>query len=254
MAKEDEKKKKPAKDLDDLMDSMRGENSKDLDASFKALDEFTKDENQDHLYNNVFTPAQDKLYAGIKGELDKVFGKAGGDEAKVFGKKKEIKKAIATGIKEYFKSTTPSYTKFMDDLKLDEDDQYDMLVKLYDEHIGVGKIEGVRSISELESLARDRKATVGRIRRLAHLQKAEHTKGALSMTHNQYVSHHFAKYRGPEVAAYLKPHVEKAGFEIEDKLSYATAGLNDLLKIRESLIEKKGHPYLAKKKEEPKKK
>ncbi len=254
MAKEDEKKKKPIKNLDDLMDSMRDEHSKDLDSSFKAWDNFTKEENQNHLYNNVFTPAQDKLYAGIKGELDKVFGKSGGDEAKILGKKKEIKKAIATGIKDYFKSTTPSYTKFMDDLKLDEDDQYDMLVKLYDEHIGVGKIEGVRSISELELLARDKKATVGHLRRAVNLQKGEHTKGAMSMTQNQYLSHHFTKYRGPEIAAYLKPQIEKAGFEIEDKLGYATAGLGELIKLRESIIEKKGHPYLSKKKEEPKKK
>lgn len=254
MAKEDEKKKKPIKNLDDLMDSMKNEHSKDLDSSFKAWDEFSKEENQNHLYNDVFTPAQDQLYAGIKGELDKVFGKSGGDEAKIQGKKKEIKKAIATGIKEYFKSTTPSYTKFMDDLKLDEDDQYDMLVKLYDEHIGVGKIQGVKSISELESLTRDKKATVGHLKKSAHLQKGKHTEGAIGMLQNHYISHHFAKYRGPEIAAYLKPHIEKAGFEIEDKLGYATADLGELLKMREAVIEKKGHHYLAKKKEEPKKK
>jgi len=254
MGKEDEKKKKPIKNLDDLMDSMKNEHSKDLDSSFKALDEFTKDENQNHLYNNVFTPAQDKLYAGIKGELDKVFAKSGGDEAKIQGKKKEVKKAIAMGIKEYFKSTTPSYTRFMDDLKLDEDDQYDMLVKLYDEHVGVGKIQGVKSISELELLTRDKKATVGHFKRVANMQKGKHTEGAMNMTYSQYLGHHFAKYRGPEIAAYLKPHIERAGFEIEDKLGYATADLGELIKMRESLIEKKGHPYLTKKKEEPKKK
>ncbi|MBI2103324.1 hypothetical protein HYT55_05760 [Candidatus Woesearchaeota archaeon] len=254
MPKEDEKKKKSVKNLDDLMESMRDEHSKDLDASFKAWDNFTKEENQNHLYNNVFTPAQDKLYDSIKGELDKVFGKDGGDETKVLGKKKEIRKAIGIGIKEYFKGVHPSYTKFMDDLKLDEDDQYDMLVKLYDDHIGAGKIKGVRSISQLEALTRDKKATVGHIKKEIHERGAEHIKGAMGMMENQYITHHFSKYRGPEIAAYLKPHIEKAGFEIEDKLGYAISELGELLKMREAVVEKKGHPYLTKKKEEPKKK
>ncbi|MBI4151485.1 hypothetical protein HY496_00815 [Candidatus Woesearchaeota archaeon] len=253
MAKEGEQKKKP-KNIDELMDSLRAEHSKDLDTSFKAWDEFSKEENQNHLYNNVFTPAQDKLYAGIKGELDKVFGKAGGDEAKLTGKKKEIRKAIATGIKEYFKGVHPSYTKFMDDMKLDEEEQYDFLVKLYDDHVGVGAVKGVESISELENLVKDKKATVGRLKRSAYLQKAKHSEGAINKAQSQYISHHFSKYRGPEIAAYLKPKIEKAGFEIEDKVGYATADLGKLLQIRESVIKKKGHEYLTEKKEEPKKK
>ncbi len=241
-------KKKPVKNLDELLVSMQEEHSKDLDASFKAWDNFTNDENQNHFYNNLFTPGQDKLYAGIKGELDKVFGKMGGDETKVLGKRKEIKKAIATGIKEYFKSTSPSYTKFMDGLVLDEEGEYDLLVKLYDDHVGAGKIEGVKSISELEYLTKDKKATVGHVKRDIHEKRGAHIKGAMGMMQNQYLSHHFSKYRGPQIAAYLKPHIEKEGFEIEDSLGYATADLGELLKLRRAVIEKKGHPYLAKKK------
>ena len=69
MAEKKEEKKKP-KNLDDFLDQLAQEHSKSLDESFKAYDEFHKDENQLHMYNRILTPAQDSLYTALVSNLD----------------------------------------------------------------------------------------------------------------------------------------------------------------------------------------
>jgi len=240
------KEKKKLGNLDDLLNGLREEHSKDLDASFKAHDEFSKDENVNHLYLNVFGAGQDALYQTISAELDKSLR---GDGTKVHGKKKEVKQAIAAGIKKYFERTQPSLTEIMRDLKMDEDEQYEYLTSMYDDHIGVGKIKGVESIRSIEKYAGDRKMTVGHIRKHVSDSRSKHAEGALQILSNKYITHHFAKYQPAAIAAYLRPQLEKAGFEVEDKVGYATADLGELLQLRKGLLEKEGHHYLKKKEE-----
>ncbi len=238
------KKEKKPTSIDDVLADLQKGHSKDLDAAFKASDAFMKEEHQNHLYNNIFSPAQDELYGAIKSELDKAFE---GDEAKVHGKKEQIKKAIAQGLRKYFDKTQPSLTKILNDMKMDEGEQYDFLTQMYDEHVGVGKIKDLQSITALVDYAKDKRKTVGHVKRHLYEQKTKHIGGALALLQNQHLSHHFNKFHKTAIAAYLKPKLEKAGYEIEDKLGYATADFGDLLALRKGLIEKEGHPYLKKK-------
>lgn len=240
------KEKKKPKNLDEVLEELAGQHSKDLGASFKAHDEFSKDENTNHLYLNVFGAGQDALYQTITSELDKSLK---GDGTKVHGKKKEVKQAIAAGIKKYFERTQPSLTEIMKDLKMDEDEQYEYLTSMYDDHIGVGKIKGVESIKSIEKYTGNKKATVGHIRKHISDSRSKHAEGALQIVGNKYITHHFAKYQPAAIAAYLRPQLEKAGFEVEDKVGYATADLGELLQLRKGLLEKEGHPYLKKKEE-----
>ncbi len=232
--------------MDDFFEDLKKKHSKSLDESFKAYDEFNKEENLNYFFNNIFAPAQDDLYQTIKAELDKTFKD---DGAKTAGKIKAVKKAVSTGLKKYFDGTHPSLTKIIADLGLSEDEQYEFLTKMYDEHVGAGKIKDVESIRVIEGLARDKRVTVGHIKRHVYTQKPRHAEAALKMLKAKHINHHFSKYHPAEIAAYLKPRLEKEGFEVEDKLGFATADTGELLGLRANIIKKEGHPYLRKKKE-----
>ncbi len=242
----DKEKKKKAKNLDELMDGLKEEHSKSLDESFKAFDEFSKEENQLHLYNNIFKPAQNDLYNGIVQELDKIFEK--NDNTSVYNKEKEIKKAVVAGLKKYFDKTHPAVVKAIDNLAMDEDEQYDHLMGEYDRHVGADgeKIESLRAIV---NLARGRKSTVAHVKKSIDEVTDKHIENALKQLTGRYLNHHFSKYNGVEIASYLKPQLEKAGFEIEDKVGFARGNLSDMLALREQYIRKKGSKYLKAKEE-----
>ena len=252
MAEKKEEKKKP-KNLDDFLDQLAQEHSKSLDESFKAYDEFHKDENQLHMYNRILTPAQDSLYTALVSNLDKEF--SGKDETKLEKEAdhKKIKKAVAKALRSYFEKTNPHVVKAMDELKMDEEDQYEHLASLYDEHTGGDPRNkdnpGMRAI--VETLIRSKK-TVGHVKKAIYDSKSNAAIGALQNLNERYKQHHFNHYNNTQIAAYLKPKFEKEGFEIKDKLGYARADLDHLLEIRKGVIEKEGHLYLKKKEEKKK--
>ena len=247
-----EEKKKP-QHLDDFLKSLETEHSKSLDEAFKAHDAFSKEENQNHLYVNVFVPGQDALYTTLVTELDKAFEKKDDKKIEKQEERDKVKKAVGKALKKYFEKVQPSIGKTIDDMKMNDDEQYEFLTQTYDNHIGAGKVKGVESIREgIEKLVAGKK-TVGSIKKHTYDQKTKHIDGAMQLLNSQYITHHFSKYHPTTIAAYLKPKLEKTGFEIKDKVGYATAELGELLGIRKSAIEKEGHPYLTKKKEEDKK-
>lgn len=251
MAKKDKDSKKPA-NLDELLDGLKQEHSKGLDESFKAFDAFNEDSNQLHLYNNIFYPAQQDLYNGIVGELDKIFGK--NDTASVHKKEAEVKKAIVAGLKKYFTKVQPAVTKAIDSLGMDDDEAYEHLTGHYDRHVAADG-RRIPSITGLAELVKGKKNTVGHIKRAIPELTGKHIEGALSKLGSQYVQHHFSKYHGSEIAGYIKPQLEKQGFEIKDKVGFAQGDLNEMLKIRSQYILHKGestHPYVSKKEEKKK--
>ncbi len=252
-----EEKKKP-QHLDDFLKSLETEHSKSLDEAFKAHDAFNKEENQNHLYVNVFVPGQDALYTTLVTELDKAFEKK--DEKKIEKQedRDKVKKAVGKALKKYFEKVQPSISKTIDDMKMDDNEQYEFLTEMYDDHTGVGtqiaEHHKVSSIKQnIEQLFKDKK-TIGHIKRGIYDSRANQMKGAIASLGNKYFSHHFSKYHPTTIAAYLKPKLEKTGFDIKDKVGYATANVGQLLEIRKAAIEKEIHPYLTKKKEEDKKK
>src|SRR3989344_7338333 len=147
MAKEE--KKKP-KNLDDFLAELQSQQTRDLDGAFKAHDEFTKEENINHYHENIFGKGQDELYSTFVKELDNGFTEAGGDIAKFKGvdEREKVKKALTKSLRKYFDAVHPVVSKTMNDLTLNESEQYDYLTSAYDEHIGVGRVKGAESIKE----------------------------------------------------------------------------------------------------------
>jgi hypothetical protein len=235
------------KNIDDLLASMQGEHSKDLDAAFKAHDAYTKDENQNHIYNNILAKASTEMYNSMSGSLDKSF--SGKDETKIktAEHRKQVKKAISGGIEKYFEKAQPGVKKLMDGLNMSDDEKYDYLTSMYDDHVGVGAIDGVESIREETEKLMKKNKTVGHVKKKLYQVKGTHAEGARVVLQSKHTNHHFAKFDKTQVAAYLMPKLEKEGFEIEHKVDYATANLGNLLGLRKSLLEKEGHAYLKKK-------
>jgi len=121
---------------------------------------------------------------------------------------------------------------------------------MYDEHVGAGKIKGVEGIKDtIDALVKDKKATVGHVKKKLYEQKSKHAEAALTVLGSKYTQHHFNKFHPVEVAAYLKPKLEKEGFEVDDKVAFASSDLQHLLQLRELYLEKKAHPYVKKKEE-----
>ncbi len=245
----DKKEKKPSS-IDDLLEGMAKDHSKNLDEAFAAHDKWTKDEHQNHLYNNIFSPGIDGLYSTITSELDKMFSKD--DEAKVYQKEKEIKKAVVAGLKKYFEKVQPSVTKAIENSGMDEAEQYEYLSSMYDDHVGVGTNIGqqlkIPSIKSLTDHARNKKSTVGHLKRqLSGEVRDKYITGAMMKLGTKHTSHHFARYDPHVIAAYLKPKLEKAGYEIEDALGFYQADLGELIGLRKSVVEGKGHDYIKKK-------
>jgi hypothetical protein len=251
-----EEKKKP-QHLDDFLKSLETDHSKSLDEAFKAHDAFSKEENQNHLYVNVLIPGQDALYSTLVTELDKAFEKKDDKKIEKQEERDKVKKAVGKALKKYFEKVQPSISKTIDDMKMDDNEQYEFLTEMYDDHTGAGTQLGqhhkVGSIKgTIEELFKGKK-TVGHIKKNIYDSRANQIKGALELLGGKYMNHHFGKYHSTAIAAYLKPKLEKTGFEIKDKVGYATANTGQLLEIRKGAIEKEIHPYLTKKKEEEKK-
>jgi hypothetical protein len=124
---------------------------------------------------------------------------------------------------------------------------------MYDEHTGAltsdaAKEDGVQSIRVYAEQSKDKKITIGDIKHSLTEQAPLHMKHAVGQMEYKHRIHHLGKYHPAEIAAYLKPKIEKEGFEIADKLGYATAKLGTLINIRSSIVEKeRKHQYLKKK-------
>lgn len=244
-----EEKKKP-QNLDDFLASLEKEHSTSMDKAFEAYDDFVKDENQLHLYNHILKPAQDCLYSTLVSSLDKEFKEK--DETKLEKEEhhKKVKKAVAKALQAYFEKTHPHVVQIMTDLGMSEEDQYEHLTSQYDDHIGADPRNkdnpGIRAI--VQSLIHGKK-TVGHVKKAVSDKMKAAAEGALGNLNERYKHHHFDQYNKMQIAAYLKPKLEKEGFEVKEKLGYVNADLDTLLGLRRGVIEKEGHPYLTKKKE-----
>jgi hypothetical protein len=223
------------KNLDDFFEELEKEGSKDLKDAFKKYDAYTKDENQNHIYNNIFIPGLTKMYDSFKGELDKTFKK---DDAKVYGKKKELKKAAIEGMKKFFESTSPEILKTVEGIK-DENELYERLVKMYDEHTGADLQKGEGIDALIDSYSKDKKATVGHVKRTLHGMQATHAEGGLRYLQGKQINRHFGHYRTHKVAAHVAKEIEsRPGYKV-DKGEFAGHNLYQLLNVREGVMKGK---------------
>lgn len=234
MAKKKDEEKK-INNIDDFFEDLRKKKVEKLDDAFKHYDEFTDEDNIDHYLNNMFHPAQDDLYKGVTDQLAKDFEN---DKASTHNKKKELRKAVVEGLKKYFDKVKPSVTDVIEG-DWSEDDVYDFLTQMYDDHIGAGKIRGVESIRTVEDFAKDKKGKIGRVKKHLYIQKTKHADAALKTLASKATTHFFGTYHPTEIAAHLKPHIEKAGLEIEDRVRYALHETPELIGLRQGI--RKGH-------------
>ncbi len=238
--------------LDDFFADLKENPSKEIKGSLKNYEEFTKEENLNDLYNKVFTPAHDKLYEKATEHLKGI----GGDDTKTEDKKEELQKAIVEGLKAYFKKVQPSIVEALEENGVDDvEEQYQFLTAQYDDHIGadVRKGEGLTGIAE--TFAKSKKLTLGHLKRHLRENQTKHAQKALDVIVEKYAAHHFTKYHPVELAKYLKPHVEKAGLEVENKLRFIQLSYGELIHIISALKTGKwgehGYEKYGLKKKEP---
>ena len=218
--------------LDDFFADLTEKHSKKIEESLKKYEEFTEEENLNNLYNNVFTPAHDEFYKTVTEHLKTI----GEDETKTEDKKEELQKAIVEGLKAYFEKVQPSIVKALEEHQIgDVEDQYHFLTTQYDEHIGADfrKGEGLTAIAE--QFAKSKKLTLGHLKRRLWENQTKHAQKALDTIVNKYAAHHFTQYHPVDLAKYLKPHIEKAGLEVEDKLKFIQLSYGDLIHIISAL-------------------
>ena len=217
-------------------DAYKGMHKHDsLDKALGALDEWQHVDNQTHLYNDIFKPAHDGLYDGISGALGESLGD---DTTKTFKKKSELEKAVTAGLKDFFAKANPAVLVDGFD-EWDEKDQHEHLVHHYDDMIGVGKIKGAEKYSMrglIKGASSNRDFTVGQMKQILSQGQAGRIESAMKVLNSQYLTANLGTYQPMEIAKYLAPHIESAGFEIEDKVGFHKMGLEDLLDTRAQLV------------------
>lgn len=225
-----EQKKKKIASIDDFFADLRTKNVQELNKAFTEYDEFTKQETQENLFNNIFNPAHDAMYQAITKQLDETF--KGDDETKVHNKKTELKKAATAGMKKYFEKAQPSILKAIHGM--DDDEQYEVLAHHYDQSVGAGQRGGGASIKDLvEEHAKNKRSTVGTIKHMLYQQKSKQSAYAVNKLKGHVIQHHFSKYHPAEISAHLLPKLEKEGITVEDKIKAATLELGELIGLYE---------------------
>lgn len=223
------------KNLDDFFDELEKDGSKDLKDAFKKYDTFNKDVNLDHYYNNIFTPGIDEMYKGFTGALDKTFGK---DDAKIYGKKKELKKAAIEGMKKFFQKVHPSALEAIKDMK-DEDKIYERLSSLYNEHVGANEENGRGIDMLIEAYSRDRKASVGTLKRTLHGIKGELTQGGVDYVRGKHVQRHLSHYRPHKIAAHVRKDIEaRKGYKVNME-DFGGLRTQDYISVRDGIMKGK---------------
>ncbi|MBS3138300.1 hypothetical protein J4207_01185 [Candidatus Woesearchaeota archaeon] len=215
------------KHLDDFFEGLKHGHDTKIEESLEEYKGFSDDKNLNHLFNNVFTPAQDDFYKKVIEELEHV--SHGHDETKTHKKKEGIQKAVAEGLVAYFEKSHPSIKDVVKDMNTEE--KYETLTAMYDDQIGADgkKVIGLSGIAE--EYAGNKKMTIGDLKKHLDKNRRQHKESALAKMVNHKAVQIFHKYHPTEIGAYLKPKVEEAGLEVEDKVKFATLKTGDYINI-----------------------
>ncbi len=233
---------KKHKHLDDFFDELAETHSKDLEKAFKNYDTFSSDETQHNLTNDIIHPAMDEFYNTFVKELDSQFGEKK-DAAKTHNKKKELKAAAVAGLKKFFEKTQPSALKAIEDIE-DLEEQYDVLVHLYDINHGLnlhsskGKIHSFREF--IEDYSQNKKGKVGDLKSTFYHLKSTHAQGHIQQLGSRAASHYFSGFRPLEVGAHVRKKLKGKDIEVDDKVAWAKKDIGDFLKVYETYVKNEG--------------
>jgi hypothetical protein len=246
--------KKKARSVDEVLEEIHKESRHDIEKSFEDYDKHTHEDKMLSHFNDIFSPAQDELYTGVKDQLEKDFKE---DTEKLEGKKEHIQKAIVAGLRKFFEKANPSVLETMDE-GWDIEKQYKWLTGLYDSHIGADNEHSKmyrKGLSGLaEGIAKDKKFTVGHFKKHIYTSKPAHAEGAVEVLRGKIAEHFLGAHEKPKIAAYMKKEAEKHGFEPEDTYEFAIKPVNEQISMREFLKGKGegGHEAHGLKKKEAK--
>ncbi|MBW2999884.1 hypothetical protein KY339_04375 [Candidatus Woesearchaeota archaeon] len=231
--------KKKAKSVDEVLEEIHKESRHDIEKSFESYDKHTHEDKMLSHFNDIFAPAQDELYTGVKDQLEKDFKE---DTEKLEGKKEHVQKAIVAGLRKYFEKAKPSVLKAMDD-SWDIEKQYEWLTSLYDNHIGAdnqhSEMYGKGLAGLAEGLAKDKKFTAGHLKKHIYTSKTPHAEAALDVLKGKATEHFIGAHEKPKIAAYMKKKAEEAGFEPDDTYEFAMRSRGKHIELREFLKGKK---------------
>jgi hypothetical protein len=244
-----DKKEKKTQSIDDVFDEMAKGNADSIKKAMKARDDYIKPENQNKLFNDLFFPAQRALYDTSISGLDNEFESEKGDETKLSKKHEDkVKKAMAKGLRAYFKKVQPSIFKSAEGMN--DEDAYQHLVNQYDEHIGNGEVEGSTKLGDLINQMIRGEAKVGDLKfKLAGIDKNNALAAGQILT-GKYVSHHIGPHQH-RLHAYIKKDLEKKGFQLKDdrKTMFYRSGPDQLIKLKDTYSKKETHPFIEEAKE-----
>lgn len=227
------------------------EGAPSIEDALKHYDSHMDEDVQHHLFNNIFSPAQDAMYDAFKKTLDEEFE---GDQDSIHGKDKQVKKAAVEGMKAFFGKASPDTLKTFNDHvesgHLGEDDieaQYAFLSHFYDtielKHQGAEDFkQGIASLHSLvEQATGDKKSTVGYLKRVLYQQKANHA-GKMQANYTQTQSLHLVRQLKPgEFHDYIIKEAGKHDLKPKDiGKFYIGNDLRDLLTIRDNLKDSGG--------------
>lgn len=239
-------KKKP-KNIDEVFDEFTQEHSKSISDAFKAHDKHQEDDVQFRYLHDMFIPGHQDLYQTAVTEIDKAFKEEKGDSTKIAQKHHgKIKKAVSEGLKKYFAKVQPSVLDAVKDMNPEE--AYEHLVGTYDDHIGGGKIEGSKALREsIDDLLKG-KGKIGDLKSLLYEIGPNNSAAARDIVNNKHLSQHLIPYQH-RLHAHLRKELEKKGMEIkgEHQSDFYHLKMGDLLGLRKTYLEGKGHPYLKNK-------
>lgn len=173
------------------------------------------------LVNNYYVRAQEKLNLTLRNSFYTLFG----EESKKLNSdtdKAQVKSGIVDALKEYFAVISPSMIASMNTIGLSAEEQFEFLLKEYDQNIGGGKVERLPTMGALVNGLMSGKISTGQFQRELYNVQANYVNIAANLKKEALTSQIFGAYETKPylLEARLVPEFERLGFEVEDKVGY----------------------------------
>lgn len=220
---------KGPKTIDDFLAAEGGKHAHDLGEAFGHFDAFTHQDNVDKLLIETLQPAHDSFYTALQTELSHI----GGTTTSVHNKRKDLEKAVTVALKQYFKAAMPSALGALKGV--DEDEHYEILSRLYDQHTGADRNQRIGSIQVLVEQARSKQAKVADVLNAARQYRGQHPEAAYNMLKQRVIQHHFSRFHPHQVGGYLKGRLADYNLDVSEPTRFSTLDLDAYTRLYEGL-------------------
>ena len=238
MAKVLKMDKKAPSNLNDYMAELRKKNLDSLDDAFSHYDAHMDDDHQKHLILNVFGKGMDEFYDSFTKGLEEEKLE---DTSKLEGHDKGVKKALLKGMKAYLKKVSPAALKGIEGVE-DEQEQYKILSRYMDEYAPLIRTKEGRVIpfeTWVDNMAKDKKKKVSDMKMHFYASKTQIASDHVQALNEKYSEHLFGTYHAPDIAAHVRPIVEKK-HTVDDLVKFNMLDKDSLIKIYRHMKKGKG--------------